>query len=211
MATRWNQLLGALAVAAHLMTSAAGQSIDGMVAIHPIPRSVVDEYAVATAIPRASAQAIADAYEEYRRRTDARIAEARRAVEDAGFAELQALTSELTGGRPFNPITGEGGLGRDPELRRRMREVHHRIAVSTIPAMNGHRNALRELIESMERVAEECAVGFPRPRWIVLSSLEAAPARNPLDPKLVDISVLVQDSMSGGTLRGARAERAPRS
>ena len=96
MATRWNQLLGALAVAAHLMTSAAGQSIDGMVAIHPIPRSVVDEYAVAAAIPRASAQAIADAYEEYRRRTDARIAEARRAVEDAGIAELQALTSELT-------------------------------------------------------------------------------------------------------------------
>jgi hypothetical protein len=209
MATRWNQLLGALAVAAHLMTSAAGQSIDGMVAIHPIPRSVVDEYAVAAAIPRASAQAIADAYEEYRRRTDARIAEARRAVEDAGFAELQALTSELTGGRPFNPISGEGGLGRDPELRRRMQEVHHRIAVSTIPAINGHRNALRELIESMERVAEECAAGFPRPRHVVLSSLEVAPSHNPLDPRLVDISVLVRDSMSGGTLRACSAELAP--
>jgi hypothetical protein len=204
-----SRCFAALAVLMSMTASAAGQSIDRMVAIHPIPRSVVDEYAVTAAIPTASAEVIAEAYAEYRRRTDALIAQGRLAVEEAGFAELQALTGDLTGGRPFNPITDAGGLERDPKLRRRIQEVHHRIAVSTIPVINGHRSAMRELIESMERVAEECAVGSPRPRWVVLSSLEAAPSHNPLNPKLVDVSVLVRDSMSNGTLRACSAELTP--
>ncbi|MFM7050871.1 MAG: hypothetical protein ACKOYN_01875 [Planctomycetota bacterium] len=201
--------LTALVMAAHLTVSAAGQSMDRMIAIHPIPRPLVDGFVVEAAIPEASAKTISDAYERYREQSVAMIAKARVAVEDAGFGELQEIIQELGGGRAFNPITGAGGLERDPELRRRMQEVHHRIAVSTIPAINAHRSAMRELIESMERVAEECAVSFPRPRWVVLSSLEPTLSHNPLDPKLVDVSVLVRDSMSNGTLRACAAELTP--
>ncbi len=202
----WSRCIGALAVAACLAASAAGQSIDRLVAIHPIPSSVVEEYVVAAAIPPASAQAISEAYAQYRRQAEAMIAKAHVAVEDAGFEELEALTRELTGGRSFDPITGEGGLARDPELKQRRQVVFDRIATSTIPAINGHRKALSELIETMERVAGECAVTFPRPRWIVLSSLEHAPSHNPLDPKIVDVAAFVRHSMFDGTLRAFAAE-----
>lgn len=204
-----HRLVGVLTAVLGLASSAAGQSIDRMVPIHPIPRSVIEEYLAAAAIPAASAETVLRAYEEYRRQADERIAEARIAVRDAGFDELQALFREHHEGRAFNPITGEGGLGNDPEQRRQRQEVAHGIAVSTIPALNGHRRAMRELIESMERIASECAVTFPRPRWTVLSSLELPSSHNPLNPKLVDMVALAWDSWERGALGACGATLSP--
>jgi len=209
MRTFWRRTIGVLTAVVGLASSPAAQSIDRMVPIHPIPRSVVEEYLAASAIPAASAGAALQAYEEYRRQADERIAEARIAVCDAGFDELQALFREHHGGRAFNPITGEGGLGNDPEQRRQRQEISHRIGVSTILALNGHRRAMRELIESMERVASECAVTFPRPRWTVLSSLELPSSDNPLNPKLVDMVALARDSWERGALGACGATLPP--